>query len=67
MNTRKGHMRTVSFSRIFRVQWLLEERGIKGKGGEKEEEAGLFHPYHLEGFWGDSEGCGGSRKPHAVW
>ena len=36
MNTRKGHVRTVSFSRIFRVQWLLEERGIKrGKGVNK--------------------------------
>ena len=29
-------MQTVSFSRIFRVQWLLEVRGMKkGKGVKK--------------------------------
>lgn len=28
----------------------------EGKGGKKEEEAGLSHPYHPERFWGDREG-----------
>lgn len=36
MNTRKGYVQTISSSRIFRVQWLLEVRGMKrGKGVEK--------------------------------
>lgn len=39
----------------------------EGKGGGKEKEAAFSHPYHLERFWGDSKGWGGSRKPHAVW